>query len=99
MVELADTLHGWTSSGYGFGCALVHLSNLHDYRHRDPLQSLPDNEQTDILRHMREYHGGPRCPKPTFEDTVPFLPAVFGKIAENIECYLEQLEDGKQLDA
>jgi hypothetical protein len=38
MIDLADTLHGWTKSVYSFGCAFIHLSSLHDYRMRDPLQ-------------------------------------------------------------
>src|SRR5262249_40018997 len=34
MVELAQTLQGWTQSVYKFGCAFIHLSSFHDYQHR-----------------------------------------------------------------
>ncbi len=37
MVDLANALHGWTKSVYAFGCAFIHLSHLHDYQTRGPL--------------------------------------------------------------
>jgi len=98
MVELADTLHGWTKSVYSFGCAFIHLSSLHDYRTRDPLQQIPNAERDAILGHLRYYHGGPVQPSPTFPDIVPFLPSVFTKIADNLECYLKQVERDEDLD-
>jgi hypothetical protein len=39
MVQLTDTLHGWTKSVYAFGCAFIHLSSFHDHHVRDPLVS------------------------------------------------------------
>jgi hypothetical protein len=92
MVELAQSLHGWTQSVYKFGCAFIHLSSLHDYEHRDPLLALPKDEKAAILKHMREYHGGPSASEPTFEDLLPYLPAIFEKVAGNLECYVQQLE-------
>ncbi|MGF1640290.1 MAG: hypothetical protein ACFCUO_05025 [Rhodospirillales bacterium] len=98
MVDLVDRLHNWTRSVYKYGCAFIHLSNLHDHGSRDPLFSLPDEERTSILEHMRYYHGGPRQPNPTFHDLVPLLPRVFEKIAGNLECYLKYLEQGRDFD-
>ena len=92
MVELAQSLHGWTQSVYKFGCAFIHLSSFHDYEHRDPLLALPENERAAILIHMRAYHGGPIGLDPPFEDLVPYLPQVFEKVASNLECYVKQLE-------
>lgn len=92
MVDLAQNLHGWTQSVYKFGCAFIHLSDLHDYGNRDPLAQLPRQERDDILRHIRYYHGGPVGPSPKFSDLVPFFPSVFEKISANLECYLENLE-------
>lgn len=92
MVELAQSLHGWTQSVYRFGCAFIHLSSFHDYEHRDPLLVLPKDEKASILRHIRAYHGGPTCSEPTFEDVLPYLPAIFEKVAGNLEHYLRQLE-------
>lgn len=92
MVELAQTLQGWTQSVYKFGCAFIHLSNCHDYQQRDPLLTLPNDEKSAILQHMRRYHGGPVEPGPSFEDLLPYLPRVFEKVADNLECYLKQLD-------
>ena len=41
---------------------------------------------------MRHYHHGPASDDPTFEELSFFLPAVFEKVSENLECYLKQLE-------
>ncbi|BAP88358.1 uncharacterized protein E1O_12270 [Burkholderiales bacterium GJ-E10] len=92
MVELAQSLQGWTRSVYKFGCAFIHLSSLHDYNDRDPLAQLPTQERSDILEHCRHYHGGPSADNSRFADLIPFLPSVFEKIASNLECYLEALE-------
>jgi hypothetical protein len=92
MVELAQSLHGWTQSVYKFGCAFIHLSSFHDYEHRDPLLALPKNEKAAILKHMQAYHGGPTVPEPTFEDLLPYFPAIFEKVAGNLEYYVQHLE-------
>ena len=98
MVNLANKLHGWTESVYGFGCSFVHLSNFHDHGSRDPFLALPKEEQEIVLHHMRYYHGGPCSPKPTFNELLPFLPSVFDKIAGNLECYVNQLESDKEIE-
>lgn len=36
MVNLANTLNGWTKSVYKFGCLFIHLSWFHDYAFNDP---------------------------------------------------------------
>lgn len=82
---------------YKFGCAFIHLSNLHDYNDRDPLLQLPDDERNDVLEHCRFYHGGPSADAETFEGLVPYLPRVFEKIADNLEYYIEHLENGEVL--
>jgi hypothetical protein len=99
MVDLAQTLQGWTQSVYKFGCAFIHLSNLHDYNDRDPLIHLPVQERSDILEHCRSYHGGPSSNNAGFDALVPFLPRVLEKIARNLECYLAALENGEVLNA
>lgn len=99
MVDLAQKLHGWTGSVYRFGCAFIHLSSYHDYKSRDPIEGLDAQERTDLLHHMRYYHGGPASDDFTFHDLGPFLPGVFEKIASNLECYLEQLERDGQLNS
>ncbi len=99
MVELAQTLQGWTQSVYKFGCAFIHLSGLHDYNDRDPLSQLPSDERRDILEHCRHYHGGPAPCAERFDDLIPYLPRALEKIAGNLECYLEALENGEVRNA
>jgi hypothetical protein len=95
MVDLAQNLQGWTRSVYKFGCAFIHLSGLHDYNDRDPLKQLPLQEREDILEHCRNYHGGPHDNNAKFSELIPYLPRVLEKIAGNLECYLNYLEQGK----
>ncbi|MDD2038757.1 hypothetical protein NP572_19470 [Pseudomonas putida] len=92
MVDLAQQLQGWTLSVYKFGCAFIHLSNLHDYNDRDPMQLLPIQDRESILEHSRNYHGGPEGTG--FEDLLPYLPRALDKVSSNLEYYLEQLHAG-----
>ena len=98
MVDLANSLHGWTKSVYSFGCAFIHLSNLHDHKVRDPLGQIPEAERSAILQHLRYYYGGPHGDSPAFDDVVPLLPRVFQKIADNLEYYVKQVEGGGTLE-
>jgi len=99
MVDLTDTLHGWTKSVYAFGCAFIHLSNLHDHQARDPLDQISDTERKAILDHLRYYHGGPPGASPGFSEVVPYLPMVFTKIADHLECYVKEVEQDGELEA
>jgi len=99
MVNLTDRLHGWTKSVYAFGCAFIHLSNLHDYAARDPLAVITEPERKATLDHLRYYYGGPNGAFPGFSDVVPYLPMVFTKIADNLECYVKQIEQDGELEA
>lgn len=95
MVQLADTLHGWTQSVYEFGCAFVHLSNFHDYKENDPLQSLDEHDVHAIKRHLNYYHGYNLNQTLTFQSVIPYLPSVFDKVASNLVCYIERLESNQ----
>lgn len=98
MVELSQGLQGWTQSVYKFGCAFIHLSSLHDYNDRDPLAQLSEEERNDILSHCRRYHGGPPPGSERFADLVQYLPLALEKVSGNLECYLEDLENGEVRD-
>jgi hypothetical protein len=98
MVDLANKLQGWTESVYRFGCAFIHLSNFHDHKKRDPMGMISAEEKESLLEHMRAYHGGPLIPNPKFTDLIPFLPMVFHKIADNLECYIKSLEKNETID-
>lgn len=96
MVVLAQQLQAWTQSVYKFGCAFIHLSNMHDYTDRDPMFLLSPEEREAILNHCRDYHGGPFGAG--FADLVPYLPSVLNKISGNLEFYLKQLNEGGTYD-
>lgn len=98
MVDLSAGLIGWTQSVYKFGCAFVHLSNLHDYDVHDPLAKLPSRERDDILQHLRYYHGGPKSDHPDLNDLLPFIPKALKKISDNLEYYLERLDASLRLE-
>lgn len=97
MVDLANELQGWTKSVYKFGCAFIHLSGFHDYKDRDPMELISDEDKSAILEHMRGYHGGPLEENPKMVDLSPYFPMVFNKIADNLECYIKYLEEKKTL--
>ncbi|MGD1002427.1 MAG: hypothetical protein ABSA67_17185 [Candidatus Brocadiia bacterium] len=98
MVDLANELQSWTRSVYLFGCSFIHLSPYHDYRERDPMEMISEKERRAILEHMRSYHGGPVGDHPSFQDLAPYLPAVFEKISSNLDCYIKDLEEDRDLE-
>lgn len=99
MVELTDKLHGWTRSVYSFGCAFIHLSNLHDHQAREPLEQITEAERSAMLSHLRQYHGGPDGALLAFRDIIPYVPRVFSKISDNLECYVKDLEQDRGLES
>ena len=98
MVELATTLHGWAERVYRFGCSFIHLSKFHDYQERDPVQELTDQEKDIIKESFWHYHGRPKERELTLIDIDFYLPMVFEKVSDNLECYLRMLEEGKNLN-
>jgi hypothetical protein len=58
---------------------------------------ISEDQRKAVLDHMRYYHGGPAGVRPSFQDIVPYLPAVFEKIASNLECYIKKLEENGDL--
>ncbi len=93
MVELADTLNGWTNSVYKFGCSFIHLSSFHDYAFNDPFENLSLEEINSIKMHLNNYHGFPLTTELTMDSISSYLPRVFDKIEGNLECYIKNLED------
>jgi hypothetical protein len=98
MVDLGRKLQGWCQSVYKFGCAFIHLSNMHDYNDRDPLALVSTEDREEILEHCRAYHGGPNNASPTFSDLIPYLPKAFYKVSANLDFYLKSLEEGDSLE-
>jgi hypothetical protein len=92
MVELSQKLQGWSKSVYKFGCSFIHLSNFHNYVSQNPFESLPQEEQKNIVEYLRYYHGGPISDCPTMQELSSYFPQVLEKISSNLECYLKNLE-------
>ena len=92
MVELAQQLQGWTQSAYKFGCGFIHLSDFHNHITENPFDKLEEAEKQDILSHMRYYHGGPCHDNPGMAELALYVPRIFDKIADNLKCYLNELE-------
>jgi hypothetical protein len=57
-----------------------------------------ESEKQNILLHMRYYHGGPRHDDPDMTEFSSYVPQVFEKISNNLECYLNELEHDKTID-
>jgi hypothetical protein len=95
MVELSNSLNGWTQNVYKFGCAFIHLSNFHDYQSEDPFQSLEDSDKDSIINQLQYYHGANLKRDLSLNDLVRFLPSVMDKISANYECEIKSLEEEK----
>lgn len=53
---------------------------------------MSEQEQKDILEHLRYYHGGPKSDNPSFKELSMYFSRVFDKIRDNLECYVKSLE-------
>jgi len=95
MVELANSLYGWTKSVYKFGCAFIHLSDFHNYLVSDPFLKLNLEERKDIVKHVNNYHMTSLTPECSIQDLFPLINSIFDKVSGNLECYLESLEKNK----
>jgi hypothetical protein len=93
MVDLADTLNGWTKSVYKFGCAFIHLSSFHDYVFNDPFENLEPEEIDAVKIHLNNYHSFTLTTELTMQSILFYLPMVFDKVEENLECYVKNLEE------
>jgi hypothetical protein len=97
MVDLSAQLHGWTQNVYAFGCGFIHLSAFHDYPDRDPFDLITSEDRKNIGQYLRSYHGITVDATTKFRDITRILPAVFEKIAGNLECYVKDLETNSDL--
>jgi len=95
MVDLANTLHGWTNSVYKLGCAFIHLSPMADYKNTNPFQQLPKNEITNIKIHLNNYHGFNLSDDLNMTTIRLYLPMVLDKVSNNLECYIGYLEKNR----
>ncbi|MBD2505066.1 hypothetical protein [Anabaena azotica] len=91
MVNLASKDCLWVNIIYSFGCKLIHLSNLHDYKVSDPLVKIADEKRLEIIKYLRQHHK-----YPDDEIDLPrlkaYLPKVMQKLVENVAYYVDKIE-------
>jgi hypothetical protein len=93
MVDVATKLEFWVREAYKVRNGFIHLSNFHDYRHRDPLTLIPKQDKREILKHLRRWHNCPKQGDPDFEDIVPCLPNVISKMRSHLSDYIRKLRN------
>ena len=90
---------GWEEVVYNFGCGLIHLSDKHLYRDLDPILKIKKEEKDRIIGYLSFYHGFSEK-EVDMNDIIEYLPKIYKKIYENIECYLEmyvEINDEKKI--
>lgn len=95
MVDLANTLFGWTQSVYKLGCAFIHLSPMSDYKNENPFLQLRQDEIDDVKEHLHNYHDFPLTNDLTMVTVTPYLLRVFTKVSDNLEYYISGLENDR----
>jgi hypothetical protein len=95
MVNAAKASYFWVEIAYEFGCKLIHLSKIHDYRSVDPFSTISPDDKRTIINFLRAYHQYQRhdIDLPCF---VGVLPKVMEKIRGKVDNYSSALEKRKQ---
>jgi len=99
MVDFAQELEGWAKYVYKFGCSFIHLSDLHlatDIRLADKLDP---EERLAIRSYVKRYHSVDLSEQINLSELFAVSDRIFQKIHDNLECYLEQLEQGIGTDS
>ena len=91
MLNAYRNAMGWEKLVYDFGCQLIHLSNLHDYRHADPVVSLPKNTKSEIILYLTQCHEYEET-ELNLDSLVQYLPKVIDKICDNTNYFVEAFE-------
>jgi hypothetical protein len=91
MVDIAKATYFWVEIAYRFGCGLIHLSNLHDYKSIDPFTTIPSKDRQIIISFLQSHHGY-RDNDIDFQRFIPQLPKVMKKIHGKVADYCSDLE-------
>ena len=91
MVQVAVQRYFWVEIAYRFGCHLIHLSKLHDYKSVDPFSVIDVKEQRAIVQFLHDYHGYPDADI-DFGRFSKLLPAVMNKISGKVAEYCCAIE-------
>ncbi|MGF1939049.1 MAG: hypothetical protein RM347_032645 [Nostoc sp. ChiQUE02] len=96
MIDLARHLGGWVNFIYSFGCKLIHLSDIHDYKVSDPFTKLENADRLEIVKYLHDCHQypDPDIDQPRFE---AYLPKVMQKLVDNVAFYVAEIESANTL--
>lgn len=94
MVEYANRLLGYAGLVYKFGCSFIHLSNLQNWLNEDITHGLDCQARKDMVKYINQYHNADLQMNFTFDDIIPLVPAVFEKLHGNLECFVDDIENG-----
>jgi len=94
MVGLANELEGWSEYVYKFGCAFIHLSDLHGSDNKPLADRLSDDEKKAIRYYVQHYHSVDFSNEITLDELLEVSDRIFDKIRSNLECYLDHLVQG-----
>jgi hypothetical protein len=83
---------GWEQAAYEFGCRLIHLSNAHSYKERDPTRGISPEQRQEIAHYLGTYHQF-QGDDVTMNDVISYHPKVFEKVCENTDFYVEELRE------
>ncbi len=92
MVDYTNNLFGYAQLVYRFGCSFIHLSNLQNWLDEDVSANLDVETKKAIAMYINQYHGTGLDASFTFKDIIIFIPDIFNKIHDNLECYVESIE-------
>lgn len=88
---MSDIAGGWVELAYSMGCAIAHLSYLHDDDPSSDFALVLGDLSDEVEAYLETYHERPISGNLRLDTIWPYLPAVFEKISSNIEYYLEGL--------
>ena len=93
MVTVATQYNHWAPEVYDFGNSFTHLTNYHDFKNSDPLAQLTNDQKNTIRHYLNTYHSFGSIKEVTFQNVIPFVPQVAHKVSDNLNSYLDDLEN------
>lgn len=85
--------YGWEQVSYKFSCCFIHFSILHNWLEEDVTNIIDIEEKKTIIGYINQYHNAKLDINSSFEDILQYSLLIFKKIKENMECYIEELEE------
>ena len=95
LLEYASRItgYGWERLSYKFGCCFIHLSVLQNWENEDVTEIVDIQEKRVLIEYINNYHSANLNSESSFTDIMQYSLNIFKKIKENLECYLEHLEE------